>query len=1134
MALPYFEFMNRNIGIYELIMLALATACQYNSPSASGKLFTDISSETGIDFANVIHETEQLHILNFEYMYNGAGVAVGDVNGDGLADIYFSANQLPNKLYLNKGGLEFEDVTDQAGISGKAGWKTGVTMADVDGDGRLDIYVCYSGKGTVAERANQLFINKTRPGQTPIFEEMAEKYGIDVPGSNSTQATFFDYDRDGDLDMFLLNHATQFYSPFFNTGKLRSKRHRYFSNYMFRNDGGHFSDISDLAGIKGGGNNFGLGVAVSDINNDGWPDLYTTNDYDEQDFLYINNKNGSFREVAQAAMGHMSKYGMGCDVADYNNDGLMDIVVMDMMAEDNLRQKMLRGADEYNRYNLMVDSGYYHQNMRNTLQMNQGFTNEGNPVFSEIGQVAGVPNTDWSWASLFADFDNDGFKDLFITNGYWRDYTNMDFLAFDVQDYQNTHSGQPLGLDLVQKMKQTKISNYAFRNQGNLTFENTTAKWGLKEPSISHGAAYADLDNDGDLDLVVNNLGSAASVYRNDTQKNEGTHYLRIKLKGAGANPYAIGAKVTIHTSKGNAQVAEMVATRGYQSSVEPVIHVGLGMDNHVADILVNWPDGRQSTHKNIQIDKTIELSPNSEIGDRSVAVPTNGGLFTDVSLKSGIDFTQKENPYIDFKNELLLPWQLSRQGPRLAKADVNGDGMEDIFIGAPVGQQASLYLQSINGTFTPSKSQPWVADRGCEDVEAIFFDADGDEDMDLYVVSGGNEPHQDNRELEDRLYLNDGKGQFKKTSGILPALAGRRACVAAADYNKDGKLDLFVGGRVVAGSYGVIPESYLLKNVSEGQKISFENQITSDSKALQFAGMVTDAEWVDINKDGWPDLIVTGEWMPVKLFINNKGKLEEKSKEFGLEKTDGLWTRIISVDMDGDGDQDFVLGNLGPNSQLHASIKEPMTLCVNDFMQSGTAVPVLCYYIQGKNYAYASRDEISALMPVLKRKFHDYSSYANSELGAIFSEEQKRGMRTLSAYHLKNSWIENVDGRKLNLHELPVQAQFSPIQAGLSGDFDGDGRQDLFAAGNFYPFRVQLGKQDAGLGLFIQKRGQTISVAGYQTTGVIVNGDVRDMVNLKGKNNEAVVVVSKNNGAVQVLKAKPQIKTLLADAKEQ
>jgi hypothetical protein len=1124
--------MNRSNAFFGIVILTLATGCQYD-PSVPGKLFTDVSVEAGIDFANHIQETDQLHILNFEYMYNGAGVAVGDINGDGLADIYFSANQLPNKLYLNKGGMEFEDVTEPAGTAGKSGWKTGVTMADVNGDGLLDIYVCYSGKGSVAERANQLFINKTRAGETPVFEEKAADYGIDVPGSNSTQATFFDYDRDGDLDMFLLNHATQFYSPFFNTAKLRTKRHRYFSNYMFRNDGEHFTDVSEQAGIKGGGNNFGLGVAVSDINNDGWPDLYTTNDYDEQDFLYINNKNGSFREVAQAAIGHMSKFGMGCDVADYNNDGLMDIVVMDMIAEDNFRQKMLRGADEYYRYNLMVDSGYHHQNMRNTLQMNQGITKEGNPVFSEIGQVAGISNTDWSWASLFADFDNDGYKDLFITNGYWRDYTNMDFLAFEVQNYQNTHSGQPLGLDLVKKIKQTKIINYAFRNQGNLTFENTTARWGLKESSISHGAAYADLDNDGDLDLVVNNLGSVASVYRNNSQKNDGTHYLRIKLKGTGANPFAIGARVTLLTNPEKSQIAEMVATRGYQSSVEPVIHFGLGMDNHVTGVLVNWPDGRQSMHKNIEIDRTIEISPNSEIIVKPAEVQTDGGLLTDVSVRSGIDFIQKENPFIDFKNELLLPWQLSRQGPRLAKADVNGDGLEDIFIGAPVGQQARLYLQHAGGTFAISQSQPWAADSESEDIEAAFFDADGDSDMDLYVVSGGNESHSAARELEDRFYLNDGKGGFRKITDALPSMSGRKACVAIADYNKDGKPDVFVGGRLVAGSYGAIPESYLLKNVSVGQKIGFENQITADCKVLQFAGMITDAEWIDINKDGWPDLILAGEWMPIKLFVNNKGKLEEKSEEFGLKKSDGLWTRMIPVDMDGDGDQDFVLGNLAPNSQLRASLQEPMTLCVNDFMKSGTTVPVLCYYIQGKNYPYASRDEISAPMPLLKRKFSDYASYAHAEMGAIFSEEQKRGMRTLTAYHLKNSWLENIGSHKLSLHELPVQAQFSPIQAGLAGDFNSDGHPDLFVAGNFYPFRVQLGRQDGGLGMMIQKRGQNINVAGYQTMGVIVNGDVRDMVSVKGSSSEKVIVVSKNNGSLQVLRSNSPAKPLLTDAKK-
>lgn len=1114
---------------YGLVLAAFG--CRNAADSLPGKLFTDVSAETGIDFANHIQETEQLHILNFEYMYNGAGVAVGDLNGDGLADIYFSANQLSNRLYLNKGGMEFEDITASAGVAGKGGWKTGVTMADVNGDGRLDIYVCYSGKGTVPERANQLFINETVGGQTPVFVEKAAVYGIDVPGSNSTQATFFDYDRDGDLDMFLLNHATRFYSPFFNTERLRNKRHRYFSNYMFRNDSGHFTDVSEAAGIKGGGNNFGLGVAVSDINNDGWPDLYTTNDYDEQDFLYLNNQNGSFREVAQTSLAHMSKYGMGCDVADYNNDGLMDIVVMDMMAEDNYRQKMLRGPDEYYRYNLMVDSGYHHQNMRNTLQAGQGIRTDGSPVFSEIGQLTGVSNTDWSWAPLFADFDNDGFKDLFITNGYWRDYTNMDFLAFEVDNYKATHGTAPLGLDLVKKMKQTKISNYAFRNKGDLTFENTTRQWDLKQPSISHGAAYADLDNDGDLDLVVNNLGATASVFRNNSHETGRNHYLRVKLKGPGANTSAIGARVTLETTAGTRQYAEMVATRGYQSSVEPVIHFGLGSGNQVASVIVSWPDGRRSVHTGVQNNTTIEVSFDSA---RAASVVADGstGLFTDISAESGIDFIHRENAFIDFKNELLLPWQLSRDGPRLAKADVNGDGLEDVFIGAPAGQQARLYVRNASGKFTASAAQPWNADAGCEDTDAVFFDADGDGDLDLYVASGGNEPHPDASELADRLYLNDGRGRFSKVTDGLPALSARKGCVAIADYNKDGKPDVFVGGRVVAGSYGVIPESYLLVNRSSGGKVRFENSTSADAAALQFAGMVTDAEWTDINHDGWPDLIVVGEWMPVKLFVNDKGRLVDRSKELGLQKSEGLWTRVIPADMDGDGDQDFLLGNLAPNTQLRATEKEPVTLCVNNFVAAGKPVPLLCYYIQGKSYPMASRDEISGPMPVLKRKFRDYASYANAGMQEIFTAEERKNMREFHAYHTRNSWLESTGNQRLILRELPLPAQFAPIQAGLSGDFDADGSPDLFAAGNFYPFRVQLGREDAGIGMLLQNRASGMSVAGYPTTGAVVNGDVRDMVLVGGRKEGSVIVVGKNNGRVQVLKVNTPPSARLASKK--
>lgn len=1124
MALFYYkEFMcNTIINSIRIGFLICMMAFLQSCSDTEEKLFTDVSSATGIDFANNIEETEQLHVLNFEYMYNGAGVAVGDVNNDGLADIYFTANQTYNKLYLNKGNLQFEDITETAGVAGRQGWKTGVSMADVNGDNLPDIYVCYSGKGDKPSRNNQLFINQGVKNGKPSFIDKAAEYGIEAPGSNSTQAAFFDYDRDGDLDMFLLNHATSFYSPFFNTSKLRNKRHPYFSNYLFRNDGGHFTDVSEQAGIKGGGNNFGLGVAVSDINNDGWPDLYYTNDYEEQDFLLLNNHDGTFTDVTNQSIAHISKYGMGCDVADYNNDGLMDIVVLDMLPEDNRRQKLLRGPDEYDKYNLLVDSGYFHQNMRNTLQLNDGMNENNTPVFSEIGQLANISNTDWSWAPLLADFDNDGFKDLFVTNGYWRDYTNMDFLAFGVEEHKKSHPGQPLGYDLVKQMPQTKISNYIFKNNGNLQFENKSKEWGIAEPLISNGAAYADLDNDGDLDLIVNNIGSKASVYRNNSEKNKSNHFLRIQLQDTGYNRFATGAKVSIEDFSGAKQYVEMQPVRGFQSSVEPLIHFGLGKDSLIKKVVVRWPDGGYSTINNVKANTTLRINKAEMAVDSTGNDPVKAKpLFTDYTAQSGINFIQKENVYVDFKNEFLLPWQLSREGPRLAKADVNGDGLEDIFIGAPMGQAAQLYLQTAGEKFTLSPSQPWKQDSLCEDIQSVFFDVEGDGDMDLYLVSGGNEPHSNSTALQDRLYINDGKGNFAKRVNTLPVITTSKSCVAVADYNKDGKPDVFVGGRVVPGKYGLTPESYLLQNESSGVSIRFTNRVAADATGLQFAGMVTDAVWIDINKDEWLDLIVVGEWMPVKIFINNKGKLEEKSSEYGLLDTGGLWTRIIPGDMDNDGDTDFLLGNLAPNTQLRASAKEPMTLCVNDFMKNGVSVPVLCYYIQGVSYPYASRDEIAEPMPGLKKKFLRYATYATTTVKDIFSAEQLKGMKELYVHTVKNCWLQNQGNGKFIVKELPVMAQFSAIQGAVMNDFNQDGKNEIFAAGNFYPFRVQLGREDAGKGILLKydKDKAGFTVAGFSETGAMADGDTRDMIEVKTRTGKAIIVIAKNNDRVQVIR---------------
>ncbi len=1092
----------------------MSISCRQETPA----LFTDVTVASGIDFKNTITETDELNVLNFEYMYNGGGVAIGDINNDGLADIYFTGNQVKNKLYLNKGNMHFEDITEKAGVDGRDGWKTGVTMADVNGDGLLDIYVCYSGKGDVASRANQLFINNGAHDGIPSFSDEATAYGLDAPGTNSTQAAFFDYDRDGDLDMFLLNHATMFYAPFTNTSKLRTKHHPYFSNRLYRNDNGHFVDVSESAGIKGGGNNFGLGVAISDINNDGWPDIYTTNDFEEQDFLYLNNHDGTFRDITKTAIRHISKFGMGCDVADYNNDGLMDVMVLDMLPEDNKRQKLLRGADEYDKYNLLVDSGYFHQNMRNTLQLNRGVSGDGAPLFSEIGQLSGVSNTDWSWSPLFADYDNDGNKDLFITNGYLRDYTNMDFLTYTVQEYREKYGTQVLLSDLVKEMPQTKIPNYIFRNKGDLSFENVTQQWGLNMPSVSNGAAYADLDNDGDLDLIVNNLGDNSAVFRNNANLDKTTHYLGIQLQDTGLNRWALGAKVTIEMSSGKKQFFEMQPARGFQSSVDPIIHVGLSADTVVKQIVVHWPSGKISSYKDVACNQLIKLYPRILEDDKTA--DATGLLFSDITEKSGINFIQHENQYVDFKHEYLLPYQLSKDGPRLAKADVNGDGLEDVFVGAPMGQSAKLFLQIAGEKFVESTSQPWKDDSLSEDIQSVFFDLDGDGDQDLYVVSGGNETHSSVAQMQDRLYINNGNGAFAKATGVLPLFSGSKSCVAVADYDKDGKPDVFIGGRVVPGKYGISPQSFLLKNNSSKDHLALVDAISHDAPGLQFAGMVTDACWTDLNRDGWPDLIVVGDWMPVTVYMNNKGRLINKTKEYKLEQSAGLWTRIMPGDIDNDGDTDFILGNLAPNTQLKASVKEPMSLCVNDFGRNGVSMPVLNYFIQGRCYPYPSRDELSEVMPQLKKKFLRYASYANATINEVFTPEQMKGMKELKVQQLKNCVLENMGNEKFGLKELSMEAQMSPVFGASIEDINDDGKNDLILSGNFYPFRVQLGREDASYGLVQAGTGAgKFTSLPLNKTGWITSGDIRDMISVKTKAGKTLYVLAKNNERLQVIK---------------
>ena len=1111
--------------------LLLLTACSQQQNQHT--LFTEVpSSTTHIDFRNDIKEDENYNILTYEYLYNGAGVAVGDVNGDGLPDIFFTGNMTSNKLYLNKGNFQFEDVTDLAGVRGRDRWKTGAVMADVNGDGLLDIYVCYSGPGPDSARRKELYINQGVKNGIPTFKECAKEYGLDAPGTFTTTVAFFDMDGDGDLDMFMVNHADMFYNPFFNTEKLRAKRHPEFGNRLYRNDNGHFTDVSEQAHIDGSGLNFGLSVAVSDVNGDGWPDIYVTNDYDERDFLYLNNHDGTFREVLATAAGHISEFAMGSDIADYNNDGKPDIAVLDMLPEDNHRQKLLRGPDTYDKYTTRAEHGFHHQQMRNTLQLNNGNGPDGTPIFSEVGQLAGMSNTDWSWAPLFADFDNDGWKDLFISNGIFRDMTNLDFVKY-TSGYsmgQAEKTGSKLEMwQLVQQMPSTKMTNYLFRNNHDLTFSKMNNDWGLTRQAISNGAAYADLDNDGDLDLIITTINDAPIIYRNHASEEHKGHFLRLRLIGDSLNTYGIGAKVIVTTSQGR-QLQEEYLTRGFQSSIDPIMHIGCGTDSIIRSVLVIWPRGKITRISNCKADTLLTLternaslpahtdlavSPRSGFpGDDSLAVPAP--LFTDYTRQSGIHYTHQSSAFVDFKVSPLLPYQVSRVGPCLAKGDVNGDGLEDLFIGGTAGQPSILYLQTPEGSFRPAPIQPWNDDKSPANTAALFFDADGDGHPDLYLVSGGADYPQGSAGYQDRLYENDGKGNFHLLKDALPAETISGGCVKAADYNKDGKPDLFVGGKLIPGLFPKAPESLLLKNVSSPGHIRFEKDGSQHDTLLIHPGMVSDACWLDINKDGWPDLIVVGCFMPITIFENRQGQLIDQTAAYGLSHSQGWWTCILP--QPSGKDTDLVIGNLGVNTQFRASDNEPLQMYYGDFSGNGTFDPLLTYYIQGRSYPYASRDELLRQLPAQQKKYARYTAYADAQIGDVLTTQQLAAAGISDIRILQSMYLHREAAHQWSLHPLPNQAQISIVNGIVPVSIDG--KQDLVLAGNLYPFRVQLGPLDASIGLVLDNNDGkgNFTPLPYSQTGLCIPGDIRSLIELKGKKYEFLVAAGYGD-SVQVLK---------------
>lgn len=1093
---------NRVFPLYVIVLfLMICMSCNHNK----GKLLTSLSyKKTGITFKNLIHETDEFNILDYGYLFNGAGVGIGDINNDGLPDIYFCGNFVESRLYLNLGDFKFRDITKEAGVDGGGNWNTGVTMVDINGDGFLDIYVVSSTDGRPRYRKNLLYINN---GDL-TFTESAAAWGID-DASYSTHSAFFDYDKDGDLDLFVINHSLdEFAHP---DSAQKNMNNPVFEHKLFKNTGTRFVNANEEAGIKTNIMNFGLGLAIADFNNDGWPDIYICNDYSEQDYFYINQKDGTFSEELENYFDHVSLSSMGSDAADINNDGFIDLFTLDMDPEDNYENKLVAGPDNFDMYSILKRTGFYNQTTRNMLQINKG-----GKYFTDIGQYADVFATNWSWSPLLCDLDNNGLKDLYITNGYGRNSTHMDAIMFSVEQMGRQRQGMPhlSKYDVTLKIPATILKNYIFRNNGDYTFTNVTEEWGNEMPSLSNGAAYADLDNDGDLDLVTNVINGYAGVYRNNSEKLNSNHFLKIRFEGKGLNRGGIGARVEIRY-RDKLQVMEFQPSRGYMSSMNHELIFGLGDAETVDELKVIWPDLLVQVLTDIKADQTIVLrNRDAEPADpepEQEVIP----FLAPLADNSIIEFEHIENEYVDFRKQILLPHFLSTQGPHIAKGDVNNDGLEDLWFSGAAGTPGKLYIQRKDGSFEYSRQQSFEADSNCEDIGAHFFDADGDGDLDLYVVSGGNEYTPQAPELQDRLYLNNGRGSFTKATDRLPVMITSGSVVKAADIDNDGDLDLFVGGRLTPEAYPLSPRSYILENNGKGY---FTDVTDKYNKSLTKAGMVTDAVWADINGDKLPDLIITGEWMKIRVFKNTGGALTEITETCGLKDTEGWWNSIHAADFDNDGDIDFVAGNMGLNTRIKVSVSEPATIYAKDFDNNGTLDAIMCYFIQGISYPFYAKDDLQTQLPFIKKKYPDYESYADQTIYDIFSADELKSAMQLKATLFSSSYIENKGNDQFEIRPLPREAQYFPVYGIKSGDYNNDGHTDILLAGNFTGTRVKFGEQDAGKGLLLTGNGKGEFTSLQDTeSGLFIRGEVRYIEEVKLSSGKSIIIFALNNGKAKI-----------------
>ena len=1090
-------------NVWWLVCFILMASCSEKEKeyaATSSQLFHLLDAEqTKVDFVNDVSDGESFNILTYRNFYNGGGVAIGDINNDSLPDIYFTANQKKNKLYLNKGNFVFEDITDKAGVGGTMQWSTGVTMADVNNDGLLDIYVCNSGDVDRNNKKNELFINNGNL----TFTEKAKEYNLDNEGF-STHAAFFDYDQDGDLDCYILNNSFRDPAKIELYRKVREQAsaggHR-----LMRNDGNTFTDVTQEAGIYSSDIAFGLGVAVSDLNGDHLPDIYISNDFWERDYLYINKGNGKFSEELPSRVNYCSTSSMGADIADINNDGYPEIFTTDMLPGDNYRLKTTMAFDPYHLEDLKYRANYHYQITQNCLHLN-----DGNADFEEIALLSGVAATDWSWGALIFDFENDGNKDIFVSNGILKDIMSMDFhefLANEVKGYNLNSKTKFDYLKFIGGISTQPLQNYAFSNTGNLIFSNKAASLGLPELSYSNGAAYGDLDNDGDEDLVVNNINSKCFIYRNDANSNKNNHYLKIRFAGTDKNRFGIGAEVKLKM-KDSIQVLQNFNTRGFQSSIEPTLLFGIGKNVTVDTVIVSWPDGKVQSLANVKSNQTITLKNSDAVTQPDKTIISASPMYVEEKNLIEGDAVHHEDRYNDFNDEILLIRMLSTEGPRLIRGDVNKDNLEDFILLGAAGDPCKLFIQKAGGGFRYQPNPAFNNDRSFESTCGTMIDYDRDGDADLVIGSGGNEPGMNRANFLVRLYLNNGNGTFVPAPNAIPPVIGNFSTIEAGDIDNDGDDDLFLGARNVPGNYGLPPRSYLLVN---------DRGVWTDiaPQALANIGMVTDAAWSDIDKDGDKDLIVVGDWMPVHIFYNENGTFDNQKI---IPNSSGWWCRVEAADLDGDGDDDYVLGNWGLNSKFKATPARPLTMYVNDFDKNGKSEFIINWYppLDTIAYPFATKPEITSQLPALRKQILKYQDYGNKTYEMLFTPEQRSNAIRYEADYLQNAILWNNNGNT-ELQALPFEAQFSPVFGIVVNDLDGDGKKDIWLGGNFYELKPQAGRHNASKGVFLKNvTGNLFEFLPPAKTGITVPGEVRDAIEIN-----KMLLVARNNQSMMIFKRK-------------